>query len=52
MSVTDLPALNASLNAISFVLLVTGYIFIKRGDRRKHKACMIAALVTSALFLT
>ena len=52
MSVTDLPALNATLNASSTVLLVTGYVFIRRGDRRKHKACMIAALVMSALFLT
>ncbi len=52
MSVTDLPALNATLNAISTLLLVTGYVFIRRGDRRKHKACMIAALVMSALFLT
>ena len=52
MSVTDLPALNATLNAISTVLLVTGYVFIRRGERQKHKACMIAALVTSALFLT
>ena len=52
MSVTDLPALNAALNASSTVLLVTGYLFIRRGDRRKHKACMIAALVMSALFLT
>jgi uncharacterized membrane protein YozB (DUF420 family) len=52
MSVTDLPALNATLNAISTLLLITGYVFIRRGDRRKHKACMIAALVMSALFLT
>ena len=52
MSVTDLPALNATLNAISFILLVTGYVFIRRGDRQKHKRCMIAALVMSALFLT
>ena len=52
MSVTDLPALNATLNASSTVLLVTGYLFIRRGDRRKHKMCMIAALVMSALFLT
>lgn len=52
MTVTDLPALNASLNALSTVLLVTGYIFIRRRERQKHKACMIAALVTSALFLT
>ena len=52
MAVTDLPALNATLNAISAVLLVTGYVFIRRGERQKHKACMIAALVVSGLFLT
>lgn len=52
MSVTDLPALNAALNATSFVLLVTGYVFIRRRERRKHKFCMVSALVVSALFLT
>lgn len=52
MTVTDLPALNATLNAISFILLVTGYVFIRRKEWRKHRACMIAALVTSGLFLT
>jgi uncharacterized membrane protein YozB (DUF420 family) len=52
MSVTDLPALNATLNAISFVFLVTGYVFIRRRQWRKHRACMIAALVMSGLFLT
>ena len=52
MSVTDLPALNATLNAISFVFLVTGYIFIRKRQWRKHRACMIGALIMSALFLT
>jgi putative membrane protein len=52
MTVADLPALNATLNAISTLLLVTGYVFIRRGDRQKHKACMIAALAMSGLFLT
>ena len=52
MSVTDLPALNATLNAISAVLLVTGYLLIRRGERAKHRATMIAALVVSAMFLT
>ena len=52
MTVSDLPALNATLNAISTVLLVTGYVFIRRGQRQKHKACMIAALAVSAMFLT
>lgn len=52
MSVNDLPALNASLNGLSTVLLITGYAFIRARQRDKHRICMIAALVTSALFLT
>ncbi|MDP1601776.1 MAG: DUF420 domain-containing protein [Legionella sp.] len=52
MSVTDLPALNATLNAISFVLLTTGWFMIKSGRRQAHKRCMIAALAVSAMFLT
>ena len=52
MTVQDLPALNATLNAISTVLLFTGWVFIRRGRRDAHRACMLAAFVTSALFLT
>lgn len=52
MTVHDLPTLNAALNATSFVLLSTGYVFIRRGQRDKHKLCMLAALAVSALFLT
>jgi putative membrane protein len=52
MTYTDLPALNATLNAISFVFLVSGYVMIKRGRRDAHRNCMIGALVMSALFLT
>lgn len=52
MSLHDLPALNAILNGICSVLLVVALIFIKRGNREAHKKCMIAALITSALFLT
>jgi uncharacterized membrane protein YozB (DUF420 family) len=52
MSVTDLPALNATLNSISTLLLITGWVMIKRGDRQRHRACMIGALGVSALFLT
>ena len=52
MSITDLPAVNATLNAISAVLLTMGYINIRRGAREAHKRCMLAALVSSALFLT
>lgn len=50
--VTSLPALNAVLNATSTVLLVAGYRAIKRRDVPTHKAYMLGAIVTSALFLT
>jgi uncharacterized membrane protein YozB (DUF420 family) len=52
MTVTDLPALNASLNACSFVLLTAGWFLIKSGRRQAHKWCMVAALTVSAAFLT
>jgi putative membrane protein len=51
MDVSALPALNASLNALSTVFLVLGYVFIRRRNETAHKRCMIAALVTSAVFL-
>jgi uncharacterized membrane protein YozB (DUF420 family) len=51
MSVADLPALNAALNATSAVLLGTGYGFIRAGRRTAHRNCMLAALVSSSLFL-
>jgi putative membrane protein len=46
-----LPALNAALNGLSALLLVTGYFFIRRGRRSAHKVCMIAAFSVSGLFL-
>jgi uncharacterized membrane protein YozB (DUF420 family) len=52
LTVTDLPALNAVLNASSAFLLATGYVLIRRGRRDAHKRVMLAALVSSALFLT
>ena len=45
------PALNASLNGTSAVLLFVGRGLIKRGKLAAHRACMIAAVITSALFL-
>jgi uncharacterized membrane protein YozB (DUF420 family) len=51
MSVYDLPAVNASLNATSTVLLTTGYVLIKRGRQIGHRNCMIAAVISSTLFL-
>ena len=52
MSLSQLPAVNAILNAICSVLLVMALMFIKRGNRLAHSRCMIAALITSAIFLT
>ena len=52
MTITDLPALNATLNAISGVLLIIGYVFIRQKKWKAHRFCMISAVVMSALFLT
>ena len=51
MTISDLPAVNASLNALSTVFLTLGYIFIKRQKQNAHRNCMIAAVITSAVFL-
>jgi len=51
VTVSDLPALNATLNATAAVLLTTGYILIRRGRVAQHRAVMIAAFCTSVLFL-
>ena len=51
MTVSDLPALNATLNATSALLLCLGWILIKRGRWTQHRAVMIAAVCTSVLFL-
>ncbi len=45
------PTLNAALNATSAVLLVTGYLFIRRRNVLAHKVCMVSAFVVSMLFL-
>jgi uncharacterized membrane protein YozB (DUF420 family) len=52
MSIADLPALNATLNCIATVLLVTAYVLIKRGRRTAHKRAMLGAIAVSAGFLT
>ena len=51
MQIQDLPALNATLNGISAVLLTAGYVLIRRGRPDLHKRCMLGALTTSAFFL-
>ncbi len=51
MSYTDLPAVNASLNGLSAVLLGVGRYFIARKRVTAHRNCMIGAFVASTLFL-
>ena len=51
ISVTDLPALNATLNGIAAIFLTIGYVCIRTRRIAQHRACMIAAFVTSTLFL-
>lgn len=52
MTLHDLPASNATFNGLAGVFLSFGYYFIKRGNKIAHRNCMIAALCSSALFLT
>ena len=49
--VSALPTVNAILNGTSALLLVTGYLLIRRRRVTAHKACMITAFVTSSVFL-
>jgi uncharacterized membrane protein YozB (DUF420 family) len=51
MTIHDLPAVNATLNGLSAVLLALGFFFIKRGHKIAHRNCMISAFCTSVVFL-
>ena len=46
-----LPSVNAILNATSALLLVAGYLAVRRRWLGLHKACMVTALEVSAAFL-
>jgi uncharacterized membrane protein YozB (DUF420 family) len=49
--VHPLATTNAVLNSVAAVLLVAGWVFIRRGQWRAHRAAMVAAFATSAVFL-
>lgn len=51
MSVSFLPTLNAMLNASSGILIVIGFIMIRRRRILAHRACMLGAITCSSLFL-
>jgi uncharacterized membrane protein YozB (DUF420 family) len=49
--VSVLPAVNASLNGIATILLVSAFVAIKRGNRHLHRNLMLSACLVSVLFL-
>jgi protein SCO1/2/putative membrane protein len=49
---SDFPRFNASLNALSAMLLALGFVAIRRRLVRLHVVCMVSALCVSAVFLT
>jgi uncharacterized membrane protein YozB (DUF420 family) len=51
LTARDLPAVNASLNALAAALLVVGWLLIRRRRERAHRNVMLAAVAVSTLFL-
>lgn len=51
MTISDLPPINASLNALSALFLLAGFRFILRKNVVAHRRCMLAAFATSTVFL-
>ncbi len=51
MDFTVLPTVNAILNSISSVFIVTGFLFIRAGHQTAHRRCMLTAVTSSSLFL-
>jgi uncharacterized membrane protein YozB (DUF420 family) len=51
VTVADLPAVNATLNGISAILLTTGWILIRKRRIEQHRKVMLSAFATSTLFL-
>lgn len=51
MTLNDIPALNAGLNALATALMTAGFIFIKSGNKTAHRASMLSAGIVSAVFL-
>ena len=51
LDVSILPTVNASINTITFVLLIIGYLLIINKKRELHQNVMLIAFGFSALFL-
>ncbi len=51
LDVSGLPKVNATLNCITAILLVIGYVLIRKKKRLAHKNVMLTSFGTSAAFL-
>ena len=51
MNAQTLPAINATLNGISTILLITGFILVRRRMPRAHGMVMLGAVISSTFFL-
>jgi uncharacterized membrane protein YozB (DUF420 family) len=51
LSIQDLPLVNATLNGVATILLITGYVLIRNYKVREHNLVMLAAFIVSCVFL-
>jgi len=51
MDISILPTVNAALNSLASLFLILGFVFVRRKRVQQHRAMMIAAFVTSVVFL-
>src|SRR6266852_5462214 len=51
MTISDLPAINASLTFVITIFIAMGWFWIRRNIWQRHVPCMIAAIISSTLFL-
>ena len=51
MDAESIPAINALLNSIATVLIISGLVCIKKGNKKAHRSLMTAALAVSVCFL-
>ena len=51
LDVSGLPLVNATLNGITTILLIYGYLLIRKKQRQRHKNVMLSAFATSGAFL-
>lgn len=51
MTINDIPALNAALNALATIIMTVGFVLIRQGKKEAHRRAMLSAGVVSAIFL-